>query len=246
MIPPLLHLVWYQGFDRIPPYLAANPGRWGALNPGHEVRLWDEESLSRLVADHYPQYRGAWDGLSTVIKRCDLGRLLVVHRHGGAYLDADLEPRSPLSAFLGSGVRYCHNAARVRSLPRPWSHEPYAWGGRELVLSREHNPIDGHGYGIANGVLLARPGSEIVLDFVDSHCRDLQAPVLDYLGPHALTRYVRRRAPQLRGRLGIAPPWYFLWECPSMDQPPPPWTVSTHLNLHHWGDRSKPDWWNVR
>ena len=243
----LIHLCWFQGVANAPGDLARSPSRWAALNPGHEIRLWDERSLSALIANRYPRYFARWMALDMVIKKCDLARLLVIHEFGGAYFDLDLLPRRALDSFLDDGhVRYAQESPRSGQLPGDEASVRVKLREREFILSREYRRIDMTGYGVANGMIISRPRLPLWLEFIDErigHARD--ARVLDFMGPHALTRFLRARARELRGRGALLPPYYFLWERGSFKHPPPEWCVAEHPAVNHWGDHTRPDWWAI-
>lgn len=243
--PKLLHFMWYQGFKQIPAYLKSTPRNWAVMNSGYSVIQWDQENLTEFIYSKYPQFFETWSSLPSVIKKCDFARLLVLHYYGGVYLDCDLIPLSPLESLLSSDFRYCQRIKGVRMLPKPPPKSPVNFSEAELIFSREHRAIDAKGFGIANGVIIAKPNNQLLYDFLEHRSQDTESRVLDYLGPHALTRFIRSRAEGLQGKVIVLPPYYLLWEMTAMDEQPPDWTISIHLAKNHWGDHSKKDWWNV-
>ncbi|RMZ53781.1 hypothetical protein APUTEX25_003920 [Auxenochlorella protothecoides] len=76
---------------------------WQVLNPRHAYRLWDAADVEALVAAHYPALLPAWRALPHAVERADLGRYLVVHRHGGVYADADVAALQPMDEVLRPG-----------------------------------------------------------------------------------------------------------------------------------------------
>ncbi|KAL6772346.1 hypothetical protein ACKKBG_A29870 [Auxenochlorella protothecoides x Auxenochlorella symbiontica] len=76
---------------------------WQVLNPRHAYRLWDAADVEALVALHYPALLPAWRALPHAVERADLGRYLVVHRHGGVYADADVAALQPMDEVLRPG-----------------------------------------------------------------------------------------------------------------------------------------------
>lgn len=74
---------------------------WTRLHPDWLHIIWDEASL-RTVAESLddPELKATWDSLEHMIQRVDFGRLLVLHRYGGVYVDADTEPLRPLDSLI--------------------------------------------------------------------------------------------------------------------------------------------------
>lgn len=241
----IIHLVWYQGFDQAPDHLRGTPQAWRGFNPEWRVMEWDFVSLSSFIVQKYPQYFDRWNRLDQVIKKCDLARLFLVHHFGGVYVDADLIPQRPLDEFLDAGEIRHRQTKHVTRLPKPDPVERVNLRERAFILSREHRPIDRTGSGVANGMLASVPRLPMWLDFIERQIDQTGLKVLDYFGPHALTKFLRERADTLRGSGLILPPYYFLWEAHAMHEPPPSWCVSRHLAINHWGDSSRSDWWNV-
>lgn len=242
----VIHLVWYQGFDAAPADIRPAPERWARENPDHEVRTWDAHSMERLIRGDYPALLPVWHSLDRIIKRCDLARLLIVHRHGGVYADADLIPRRSLTSFYRDRrVHFLSDAPVTGELPASSSPVDVHIADRLFLLSKEYNKIDHAGYGVANGFIASRPGLPLWMDFVRAHAFNTNARVLDYLGPHALTRFLRQRASELRGQGLLLPPYYFLWERHAFTHQPPEWCVCEHPAVNRWGDASRTEWWAV-
>lgn len=236
--------MWYQGHEFAPSSDRGNPLRWRTMNPGWQVLEWNHVNLTEFIRGHYPQYFPAWNSLGKVIKKCDLARLLVLHYFGGAYMDLDLVPLSPLDGLLNSKRIRHSKTAYVTVLPQPESVESVNLLEMDAVFSREYRPIDKRGFGVANGAIIAKPGCQWMLDFIDSRINNPGALVLDYMGPHALTRFLRERT-DLHRRVRALPPYYLLWEPHYMQQPPPDWVVCLHPAVNSWGDHSKVDFWRT-
>ena len=241
----IIHLVWFQGFANAPDHVRGTPALWRAMNPSYTVMEWDYESLSAFIAKRYRQYYDRWNKLDLIIKKCDVARFLLVHHYGGAYVDADLIPQRPLDAFLDGGEIRHHRTKFVTELPQPDPIETLNLRERDFILSREYRPIDMTGSGVANGFIIASPGLPMWIDFMEAQIEQPTRRVLDFFGPHALTRFLRERADSLQGKGLVVPPYYFLWEDHAMKQPAPAWVVSKHLAINHWGDKTRADWWNV-
>lgn len=245
--PKLIHLMWFQGVANAPDGLSESPGRWAQMNPGWEVRTWDEHNTRKFILEFYPDWLGEWDALPSVIKKCDLARLLIIHKHGGLYADLDLLPMSSLDAFLRGGVRrYQSWTLGQRTLTaKQESPEFVDYLGAELILSREYRPIDAKGHGIANGFILAKQGSDFLMKFMLSRRGSGDEEVLKAFGPWALTYFIRDNFQEAKAKVRVMPPMYFLWEDPAFDQEPPSWVVCKHLAKNYWGDHTKKHWWRT-
>ena len=240
----LIHFIWFQGIALAPATSRDVPAHWQHMNHDYEVRVWDEQSLHDFIVTKYPQYLKRWHALPQVIKKCDMARLLLIHHYGGVYLDMDLIPQSPLHEFFDQRKIY-HMGMQHRSILPNSPPVDVDFASREFILSREYANIDYAGCGVANGVILSKAKLPMWIEFVEEQIDQPNNRVLEFMGPHALTRFLRRRAATLNGRGLIVPPYYFLWEDHAMKQPAPSWCVSKHLAVNHWGDHTKPRWWEV-
>lgn len=107
-IPRIFHCVWL-GPRPLPEEYAEYQQSWRRHHPDWELRLWTEDTLPSPL--RRPE---AAERLRIPAERSDILRLEVVWRHGGVYLDADLECRAPIeeliagtdffSALSGSGI----------------------------------------------------------------------------------------------------------------------------------------------
>lgn len=243
MFPRIFHFIWDQGFQEAPERLRIAVDRWASLNPEWEVRKWDGELIRALIASEYRWLLETWDALDKPVMRSDLGRMVLAHKYGGVYLDMDLEPVLPIKTFLGSGVIY-NKRHRGGILPDRPSEDYCDLGSYELILSRENCQIDQVGSGVANGVIIAKPDSGIIRQFMVAQKDCYKGLVLDFMGTWALARFVRSRIEMLKDRLCIIPPHYFLWE-ETMKSEIQPYTISIHPAINSWGDPTKKDWWRV-
>jgi hypothetical protein len=86
VIPRIFHLIWLGPNPRPHQDWAA---RLAGLHPGWEVKIWSDSALAGCPYS-FRDLRQASNWL----------RLQILQRHGGVYLDCDLEPLRPLDALL--------------------------------------------------------------------------------------------------------------------------------------------------
>jgi len=100
VIPRVVHQVWFGPqrpveYDRYRADLIA-------MNPGWEFELWDDARMESFPL----ACRRLWDmtfkmeGKYALTMRSDIARCEIVNRHGGFYLDMDMEPRRPFDGFF--------------------------------------------------------------------------------------------------------------------------------------------------
>ena len=94
MIPATLHYIWIGGAP-LPDTFRRNIETWRRHNPDFVIREWNEGNLdwsSRYMRAAY--MFGYWSRVS------NLARLQILQRHGGIYLDVDVEMLRPLRPLL--------------------------------------------------------------------------------------------------------------------------------------------------
>lgn len=94
-----LHQIWIQGAP--PERFCPSRDRWRSLNAGAELETWADPQIRRLIREDWgnPALR-FYDGLRLPVQRSDLGRLAILWRHGGIYLDLDFVPLRPIPPAL--------------------------------------------------------------------------------------------------------------------------------------------------
>lgn len=96
MIPATIHHVWVG--PPMPDRLAAYVATWKALHPTWEHRLWTEfhDLENQDLYDRADEIAGRFAGQL----RSDLARYEILWRHGGVYVDADMEALRPFDPLL--------------------------------------------------------------------------------------------------------------------------------------------------
>lgn len=248
VIPNTIHFIWIPGFDKAPDYALRNIEKWKHLNPEYEFKIWEEKDILDEIS---PKRVDTYRKIGTEIRRSDFARLEIIIKHGGIYLDCDLEPHKPISAFFNKKklerpkgfdiekrLRFEKVKVDISSKSLIFSREWKNPNVRETqIFSRLNNRI-------ANGIIMSIKDNYILESFIESNYRNYNKKVLHYLGPHALTVFIARNCRMYhKDQLCIVPPQHFLWERSVGKKPK--WSISSHMGKNTWGDHSKPDYWNV-
>jgi mannosyltransferase OCH1-like enzyme len=109
VVPRILHQIWI-GPDPLPADQRPWVESWKRHHPDWEHRLWTEENLPED-----PIRPEILERLRTPVERADILRLELLFRHGGVYVDTDLECLRPLDDVLGDEdfVGVCLKPGRV-------------------------------------------------------------------------------------------------------------------------------------
>jgi hypothetical protein len=155
-IPRVLHRVWLG--ERPLPDAARKFGEgWRHHHPGWQMRLWGDGEARRLLP-------------ARVLRRCrsasersNLVRYEVLRRHGGVYVDTDVECRRPLDAllegveaFAGWAVPHRIETAVLGAVP---GHPTFALAAREarLTVGLSFDSVEANGPGLLTLVCAERP-----------------------------------------------------------------------------------------
>jgi mannosyltransferase OCH1-like enzyme len=95
VIPRTIHQIWV-GPDPLPKEFAAYVDTWKRQHPQWEHRLWTEDDIPSDLRRREPLER-----IRHPAERSDILRLELLWRHGGVYVDVDMECVSPLDPHIG-------------------------------------------------------------------------------------------------------------------------------------------------
>jgi hypothetical protein len=95
LVPRIIHQIWV-GRDPLPKEFASYVKTWKQHHPEWEHRLWTEENLPTDL--RRPE---ALERIRQPAERSDILRFDLLWRHGGVYVDIDLECRAPLDPHIG-------------------------------------------------------------------------------------------------------------------------------------------------
>ena len=74
-----------------------------AMNPKHEILIWDDDDNRDFIASEFPWFLPTYDAYPQEIYRADIVRPFFLYRYGGIYADMDTECVQPLDALGNMG-----------------------------------------------------------------------------------------------------------------------------------------------
>ena len=95
MIPKVIHYVWLGGKE-LPPIAKKCIASWQKYCPDYEIKRWDETNLD---LDKYQFVKDAMKAKKYAFAS-DVFRTDIIHKHGGIYLDIDVELVKPIDELL--------------------------------------------------------------------------------------------------------------------------------------------------
>lgn len=63
-------------------------------NPGWDQIIWDEAAVLEMIRQDYPWFLPTFLSYPKLVQRSDVTRYMILHKHGGVYLDADVRMAS--------------------------------------------------------------------------------------------------------------------------------------------------------
>eukprot|EP00931_Biecheleriopsis_adriatica_P034196 TRINITY_DN19778_c0_g1_i1.p1 TRINITY_DN19778_c0_g1~~TRINITY_DN19778_c0_g1_i1.p1 ORF type:complete len:386 (-),score=52.56 TRINITY_DN19778_c0_g1_i1:70-1173(-) len=101
-IPRIIHYVFIKGKPDAKPHAKAEfwRERCRRLNPGWEIKVWEDKELNQLIASKFPELNASYHGVPHWIQKADTARHLVLMVQGGVYLDMDIECRVPFDHVI--------------------------------------------------------------------------------------------------------------------------------------------------
>ena len=71
--------------------------------PEYTHKLWSDADLLSLVSTEYPEFLECYESLPSSIQKVDVARYLILHKHGGIYVDMDYESFKNIYLCLAQG-----------------------------------------------------------------------------------------------------------------------------------------------
>ncbi len=97
MIPKLIHIIWWQGINKIPDKFKYNINSWKINNPKYKIILWDARSILNMI-DRY--YYNKIILYKRMIQKIDYAKYLIIYKYGGCYVDIDMKCNDKLDKYL--------------------------------------------------------------------------------------------------------------------------------------------------
>lgn len=97
MIPKLIHIIWWQGINKIPDKFKYNVNSWKINNPKYKIILWDERSILDMIAKY--NYNKIFL-YKRMIQKIDYAKYLIMYKYGGCYVDIDMKCNDKLDIYL--------------------------------------------------------------------------------------------------------------------------------------------------
>lgn len=126
-----------------------------------DYRFWTDDDLAAFVLESYPEYHGRWSDLDRPIKRIDMARCFLLHRHGGVYADLDFVfTQAPDALFDGRHRLYFYRSQQA--IAKGWQF-------------------------LGNPFMASMPGEQFWLDLVEYKLAlPPSTEVLHHTGPRAI------------------------------------------------------------
>jgi len=99
MIPKLIHQIWI-GDKKSPSFM----GKWKENHPSWSYLLWTEREIDSLVMRNQDFYDAMNPKMRNYLAgKSDIARMEILYRHGGIYIDADIECLRPMEGDFLDG-----------------------------------------------------------------------------------------------------------------------------------------------
>lgn len=98
-IPKVIYMC-YNDKNDIPQFVI---DKWVELNPDYELKLFgDPECYQSILENYGTMHADFFQSIPDGPIRSDFWRACILHKYGGVYVDADIEPVKPLNTYLQS------------------------------------------------------------------------------------------------------------------------------------------------
>jgi mannosyltransferase OCH1-like enzyme len=96
MIPKVIYMC-----DKTLQHIRIFSKNWKKLNPEYEIKLYNDEMCKEFLLKEYSQlHLDIFNFLKDGPIKSDFWRVCVIHKYGGLYVDADIEPIVPLRDYI--------------------------------------------------------------------------------------------------------------------------------------------------
>ena len=103
-VPKVIHQVMFN--STIPKTYLDARSNCQKVNNDFVSILWNKSMVDTLVHTHYPFIEELFYGYDIWVKRADVARYLIIHKHGGIYIDMDTNCTGRFVLFAGFCFMY--------------------------------------------------------------------------------------------------------------------------------------------
>lgn len=103
-IPKNIHQIYwdFSGKNKpVPDKWKNSPISWAKKHPKWNYTLWNYDMIYNLIENDYPDYLDLFNSYKQYpIIQCDIGRLFILYKYGGMYIDMDVNCVKSLDLFI--------------------------------------------------------------------------------------------------------------------------------------------------
>lgn len=114
-----LHQIWIQGWESTPTKYKQNSLEWKNVNTSWTYNFWDENLIMKLLESYPPSYMKRFISYDRPVMKADFGRIIILHKCGGLYMDMDMRPINPIDSCEKNLSENLENYAYVVKVPPP-------------------------------------------------------------------------------------------------------------------------------
>lgn len=103
-----IHLMWIDknpNVSNIPKKYVRYVDTWKRTNKDWEIKIWYTKDIIELLKNNFSEReKEFWYNLEPHLCKCDFSRYLVIHSHGGLYVDLDFICRKNITPLIGENT----------------------------------------------------------------------------------------------------------------------------------------------
>lgn len=136
MIPKVIHIGWYQGFDKLPPKYNKFIESWRIHNPSFRIEYWDNERFLKEAhaVNWYPEILNKYCTVKATIDviafKIDIIKIFALHHYGGFWVDTDnmcIRPIESCFSLDQTKVHFCRVICKSQVNSHFADIEPDIW-----------------------------------------------------------------------------------------------------------------------
>ena len=127
-IPRIIHQTWKNSDIPFDVFHRDWVESWRRYHAAWQHRFWTDADLRDLIAKDYPWFLAVFDGYRHPIQRVDAARYFMLHKHGGLYVDLDVECFKPVDDLLaGCSAAFQHGPVNITNAIMASCPEHWLW-----------------------------------------------------------------------------------------------------------------------